>query len=275
MPLTDKYFANPAALPSMPEVAHRLLKSFDDEGMGMQELSSLISQDQGLSVKLLRLANSARYSPRHVIGTIQDAATMIGMGSLRDLALAACVAGAFPAVGGFDRLRFWRACLATAGHARTLAAACDLDPDMAYLAGLVLRTGELLMLMQDPDAIALAESRAHLPDSLLDHERQLLQCTHVEVTAELARRWHFPDEMVAALRAAEDPLAVKPFSRLGAVLRLASVMADAGLMGLPPLTTLLETQGELVEHLHLDLDWLGAHLAPFDALTSGVDQLVH
>ena len=60
MPLTDKYFANPVALPSMPEVAHRLLKSFDDEGMGMQELSSLISQDQGLSVKLLRLANSAR-----------------------------------------------------------------------------------------------------------------------------------------------------------------------------------------------------------------------
>jgi hypothetical protein len=35
MPLTDKYFSNAAALPSMPEVAHRLLRSFDDDGMGM------------------------------------------------------------------------------------------------------------------------------------------------------------------------------------------------------------------------------------------------
>ena len=275
MPMTDKYFANPTALPSMPEVAHRLLRSFDDENLGMQELADLIARDQGLSVKLLRLANSARYSPRHAIATIKDAAMVIGLGSLRDLALAACVAGAFPAVSGFDRLRFWRQCLATAGHARLLAQASEVDPDTAYLAGLVMRTGELLMLMADPEAIALAESRARMPDSLLDHERELLHCTHLEVTAELAWRWHFPAEMVAALRAAEDPLAAKPFSRLGAVLRLASVMAEAGEGGLPPLTTLLETQGPLVEHLHLDLDWLGQRLAPHDSLTSGVEQLMH
>ena len=200
---------------------------------------------------------------------------VIGLASLRDMAMAACMAGAFPAVAGFDRLRFWRQCLAAAGHARVLAQACDVDPDTAYLAGLVMRTGELLMLMQEPAAVAQAEADAHLPDSLLDHERRLMQCSHLEVTAELARRWHFPDAMVTALRAADDPLAFKPFSRLGAVLRLASVMADAGDMGLPPLATMLETQPQLVEHLHLDLAWLGEHLAPFDTLVSGVDQLLH
>lgn len=275
MPLLDKYFANPAALPSMPEVAHRLLHSFDDEGMGMQELSDLIARDQGLSVKVLRLANSARYSPSHAIATIKDAAMTIGMVGLRDLALAACVASAFPSVGGFDRLRFWRQCLATAGHARMLAGACDLEPDMAYLAGLVMRTGELLMLMQDPEIVAMAEARSRAPDSLLDQERLLLQCTHVQVTAELARRWQFPAELVTALRASDDPLAARPFSRLGGVLRLASVMAEAGDMGLPPLTTLLDVQGELVRRLGLDLDWLGTHMSPYEALTDSVEQLMH
>ncbi|MBN8489682.1 MAG: HDOD domain-containing protein [Burkholderiales bacterium] len=275
MPMSDKYFANPAALPSMPEVAHRLLQSFEREDLGMQQLADLIAQDQGLSVKLLRLANSARYSPRHAIATLKDAAMVIGLGSLRDMALAACVAGAFPKVEGFDRLKFWRQCLATAGHARLLAPSSDVDPDTAYLAGLVMRTGELLMLMSDPEAVALAESRALTPDSLLDHERQLMHCTHLEVTAELARRWRFPDTLVHGLRAAEDPLAVKPFSRLGAVLRLASVMAEAGESGLPPLTTAVETQGALIEHLHLDLEWLGHRMAPHDTLTNGVEQLLH
>jgi HD-like signal output (HDOD) protein len=275
MPLTDKYFANPAALPTMPEVAHKLLHLFDDDNASFDDLAALVAQDQGLSVKLLRMANSARYSPRHAIASIQDAAATIGMTAMRDLTLAACVAGAFPKINGFDRLRFWRQCLATAGHARTLAQACDLDPDAAYLAGLVMRTGELLMLMTEPEAVAQAESLAHLPDSLLDSERSVLHCTHLEVTAELARRWRFPEHIATAIGAADDPLASKPFSRLGAVLRLASVMSDAGDLGLPALTTLLETQPDLVTHLHLDLDWLGQHMMPFDVLTSGVDQLVH
>jgi HD-like signal output (HDOD) protein len=261
----------------MPEVAHRLLKSFDREDLGMQELADLIGRDQGLSAKLLRLANSARYSPRHTIASLQDAATSIGLNSLRDLALAACVAGAFPTTQAFDRMRFWRKCLATAGHARVLAQGSDLDPDSAYLAGLLMRTGELLMLMQDPEAIAEAEEAAHLPDSLLDHEMRLLQCTHLDVSAELARRWKFPDELVRALSAAADPMASKPFCPLGGVLRLASVLADAGDMGLDPMATLQEFQPELVHHMHFDLnaDWLASHLASYESLTSGVDQLLH
>jgi len=277
MTAADKYFANPTALPSMPEVATQLLRSFQRDDVGLSELSAIIAKDQGLSVKLLRLANSARYSPSHRVASIQDAAMMIGLSSLRDLALAASFSSAFPQTAGFDRLRFWRQCLASAGHARMLAQACDVNPDTAYLAGLVARTGELLMVMQEPEAVAQAEAQAHLPDSLLDHERLVMHCTHLEVTAELARRWHFPQELVAGLEAAADPLAAVPFSKLGAVLRLASVMSEAGEMGLAPLSTLMEIQPELMHHMHLDMDmdWLAAHMQPYDVLTAGIDALVH
>ena len=275
MPEIQRFFANTAALPSMPEVAHKLLRTFNNDSLAMGDLAELIAQDQGLSVKLLRLANSARYSPRQAIATLKDAAHCIGLQALRDLALAACVAGSFPATQGFDRLRFWRQCLATAGHARLLSQALNLDPDTAYLAGMLLRTGELLMLMTEPEAIALAESRAKLPDSLMDHEMAVMQCNHAEVTAELARRWRFPAMLVDGLRAAADPLAARPFSKLGAALRLASVLADAGEQGLPPVATLMETQADLVGHLHLDLDWLAQHLQTHAVLCAGVDQMLH
>jgi len=273
--IVDRFFANPASLPSMPEIAHRLLKACDREDVDLGTLSHLVGQDQGLSVKLLRLANSARFSPRHEIATLQDAAATVGMTQLRDMSLAACVAGAFPAVTGFDRLRFWRQCMACAGHARTLAQACDVDEDRAYLAGLVLRTGELLMLMVDPEHTLQAEADAHLPDSLMDHEKRLMDVTHADVSAELAKRWRFPETLTSALAAAADPMAVRPFSRLGAVLRLAQVLSEAGDRGVDPMVLMLETQRPLVDHLHLDLDWLAAHLTSWDQLTAGVDQLLH
>lgn len=277
MPLRDKYFANPAALPSMPEVAMRLLRSFENDNMSAQGLADLIAQDQSLSVKLLRVANSAHYSPSHRVATIKDAVITIGMDHLRDLALAASLVGTFPTSPGFDRLRFWRQCLATAAHARVLAQACDVDPDVAYLSGLVMRTGELLMLMNDPQEIAEAEARATQPDSLIEQEEAILHCNHLEVTAELARRWHFPIEIVTGLSAAVDPMAAHPFSRLGAVLRLASIMSDAGERGLAPLATLLELQPELMHHMHLDLDqeWLIAHMVNHDTLNQAVDALLH
>ena len=57
--------------------------------------------------------------------------------------------------------------------------------------------------------------------------------------------------------------------------RIASLLADAGDSGLPALATLVETQGERVAHLHLDLDWLGQHLLPYELLCSAVDPTLH
>lgn len=277
MHAAEKFFRNPAALPSMPEVATQLLRSFQREDVGLQEVVTLVGKDQGLSMKLLRLANSARYSPSHTVSSLHDAAMMIGMTSLRDLALAASFSGAFPRVPDFDRLRFWRLCLAAGGHARLLATPCGLDPDTAYLAGLMARTGELLMLLEEPEALARAEVDAQAPGRLLEEERRVLQCTHLEVTAGLARRWHFPEALVTALEAAADPLHAVPFSPLGAVLRIAGVMSEAGEMHLPPLETAMDLHPELMRLLHLDqhLPWLSARLQPHELLVAGVDDLVH
>jgi len=271
----NRFFENASTLPSMPEVAHQLLLSFENDNIDLQSLADLIGQDQGLTAKLLRLANSARYNPGRPIGNIKDAAATLGLTSLRDLSLAACVAGAFPLVPGFDRLRFWRQCLATAGHARMMASVCDIDADTAYLGGLMMRTGQLLMLMTEPDTMARIDGLATDGDSRLQHEEALLECTHLEVSAELARRWNFPPDLVVALWAADNPLQAQPFSRLAGVLRLAAVMGDAGDRGLPEIGTLLDTQPELVAAMHIDLGWLGIHMMPWDMLTNGADLLLH
>lgn len=272
--MLKRFFANPAALPTMPELATRLLKSLERDDLSMLALANLIGRDPSLAAKLLRLANSAHYSRQRTISTLRDAVNLLGTRTVRDLALAACMAGLFVERGGFDRVRFWRHALASAGHSRVLAGLTGLDADEAYLAGLVARTGRILMLIAEPELVARTEALAQESDSLIGHERALLGCSHLQVSAELARRWNFPLAVCAAIDAAADPLAAQPFVPLGAVLRMASVLADAGERELPELETLLDKQPLLVQQFGLDAQRLERELLPFEALALAADQLM-
>jgi HD-like signal output (HDOD) protein len=274
MNASDRYLHNSDALPVMPELAMRLMRTLEREDTSMIEVAELIEHDPSLSVKVLRVANSAGVGAQREVANLRDAASLLGMRRLRDLSLAACVSNLFPKDGKFDRARFWRHGMATAGHAKVLAGLCDIDPDTAYIAGLVMRIGRVLMLMVEPEIVARCDELNDSPDCLIGHEIEWLGCSHLEVSAALAKRWNFPKEIVDALVAARDPLSAVPFSKLGAVLRLASTLADAGDLQLAELDTLISMQSEVMARLDLSADQVAQHLLPWETLTLGVDQLL-
>lgn len=120
MAAIDRFFASAHSLPALPEVALKLFDTFGREQTTLGEVADLISKDTALSMRVLRMANSARYGMRRQVGHLQDAAALLGLDALRGLALTACLADAFPRPAGFDRRRFWAQNLATAGYARVL-----------------------------------------------------------------------------------------------------------------------------------------------------------
>jgi HD-like signal output (HDOD) protein len=256
----QRFFPDHIVLPVFPEVASRLLRTFGDERVGLESLADMIGKDAALSAKVLRLANSARYSPGHNITRLRDAAAALGVNTLRNLALAACMAETFPSIKGLDARAFWRHGAACAHYATLLARVIDLDAETAYVAGLMLRTGELIMLGIDAPGVVDVEAHAHEPGSRFDWEQQRWHCAHTDVTAELSRRWKFPDELTRAFSTCAEPLQARPFSALGAVLRCAEVMADALTEGVDPVAALNAGAPEVVAHLHLDLPWLQTKL---------------
>lgn len=271
---TDPYVQQASAMPAMPEVAAKLLNSFDRDDLSLGELTQLIVRDQALSAKVLRLANSARYSPSREVASLGDAAACLGLRTLRDLTLSASMTGAFPKLPGFDRLAFWKANLSTGVYAQTLAKALDADPDVAYLGGMMLRTGQVLMAMVNLHLMEDVAAHAKELDSRIGFESAIAGRTHPEVTAELARHWKFPDVLVLAFGAASDPMEAKPFSRLGAVLRLASVVTEARDRGENAVAALRTAQGKLVEHLQLDLEWVTCHLPDHALASSGAESML-
>lgn len=265
-----------SSLPAMPEVAVRLLDTLQRDDVTLGHLAEIIACDQALAVKVLRLANSARYSAGRGVGTLQDAAATLGMRSLRDLTLSACLVGVFPEPDGFDRVAFWQGSMATAAYARCWAGPLQQDDDVAWLCGLVLRTGQLLMMQFDPQRAVLAQRITALEvDATMGYERSMMGCSHPDVTAALARHWRFPAALVAALAASADPMEYRPFNRMGAVLRLASVTTDARRLDKPLQGVLPQVQAPLLAHLQLDLVSLDAQLPSWAQVTAGAEDLLH
>jgi HD-like signal output (HDOD) protein len=95
----NEFFKN-LTLPMMPEVAHDLIRSLNEEDVPLTHLREAIGRDPALAVQLLRLANSAHYGNRHKVGTIEEAIARVGVNQVRALALAAFFNDAFPVAPG-------------------------------------------------------------------------------------------------------------------------------------------------------------------------------
>ena len=120
MSAVSRFFPYNLVLPNMPGVAAQLMRSFNDDNMTLNGLADLIGKDPALSAKVLRLANSARYSPLRSVSSLREATASLGMTMLRNLTMATCLSGSFPTIVGLDRARFWRHGIATAHYYRKI-----------------------------------------------------------------------------------------------------------------------------------------------------------
>jgi HD-like signal output (HDOD) protein len=248
----DTFFAS-IRLPSMNEVAHELIKSLNRESVSIQDIRNIIAKDAALSAKLLQLANSAQFGLPRGVSTLDDAISMVGLSRVRSLSLGACMAGAFPIVPGLDRKAFWQSSMDCAGYAQWLAGRLEIDEQMAWLTGMMLRLGELLIAQAEPKTLQAIEKLPLRPGERWQRERALVGFSEGQITAELARRWNFPMQIVQGLQRSAEPLLEQAFSRLGAVLHLACLLAESQQAGAEAVEAL---PVEVIDSLKIDVHWM-------------------
>lgn len=223
-------FFKTVALPVMPEVGLALIATLDDDDAPASKIQGLIAQDPVLTAKLLALANSAAFGLPRKVASLDTAMSLVGLSKLRTLALSACLHNAFSVPEGIDSTTFWRYSLDCAGYAQWLCGGLDdnldVDHQKAWLAGLMLRLGELIIGQAVPEVMAQIEARPSQPGERWEREKALAGFDEGEVTAALAHRWNFPSDVVHALLFASNPLVEKPLTPLAGVLHLAGRLAD-------------------------------------------------
>lgn len=246
----------PGKLPTVPQVAQRVIASLGSEDVSAAEIAELIAADPVLSAKLLRLANSSYFQMARSIETVEDAIRVLGLGMVRNLVLATGMVRAFSHTPGMDLHQFWKHNLFTACAARWLAGHCDVNSDLAFTLGLMHGIGQLHMHLATPAAMVALDQQVHV----LAHGRAALEKAslgfhYCEVSAALARLWNFPPSLAEALGQIPQPLAAAEFSAAAALVHLGAWHTSNCMLATPDAENAASYPQEVGQRLGLDPAW--------------------
>lgn len=256
-------FLRSVKLPAMPEVAYALIRTLKNENADVPLVRGIIAQDPALTATLVRMANSAIFGLSRSVNTLDSAISVVGMSHIRARALSICMSNAFPLPPTLNRLEFWRNCMVGAGFAKWLAASIQRDEQQAWLTAMMLRLGELIIGQHKVALISRIEQLPCAPGERWARERDLTGFDEGQIMAAIARHWDFPDAMVDAFEVSSQPLSGAKFSPLGAVVHLASLLADQDIYT-PDLLQILPPA--VVQRLQLNLVQLQASVPDPEAL---------
>jgi putative nucleotidyltransferase with HDIG domain len=216
-------------LPALPAVVMDLLSSIDQEDIDVSVLAKKLAQDQVLTAKTLRVANSSVYGTKSKVTTIQQALSLLGIARVRNIVMAAAVSASFSenVCAGFDLNAFRRHSIAAAVCARVLARHLHLNQDFAFTAGLLHDIGRLVLVTRFAQHYeSVIAYRAMHDCYLLDAERSVLGLDHMIVGEALAQHWHFSETIQYAIVGHHEPDAIGSGS-LAALIHIANAIVHA------------------------------------------------
>jgi HD-like signal output (HDOD) protein len=251
-------------LPVMPEVALALIRTLDNPEADIPMVRGVIEKDPALTTSLLRMANSAMFGLSRSVTSLESAISVVGMAHIRARALSICIANAFVLPPELNRLEFWRDCMVCAGYAKWLAGHTKQDEAQAWLTGMMVRLGEVVIAQRSPHLLAHIEQLPRAPGERWARERHAIGFDEGQITAELAHRWDFPDGVSQALAQCSQPLGTPVFVKLAGVLHLAALLSDQAANGTLDLDGLPAT---VLAALQLSTDKLQPTLPPADAFS--------
>lgn len=196
-------------LPALPTIAVEVASLIDNPNTSVSKLTQVISADQVLTAKVLKIANSPFYGFQRKISTLDFAIMVLGFDSLKEILISVSLISSFKKKQDkyFNSKEFWEHSLATGIAARTLARQLGYRiSGESFVAGLIHDIGILVThqyfyddYKQIVDAVTDGQS------SFQDMEQSVLFATHGDIGAWLAERWNLPEQLIEAIKYHHKP----------------------------------------------------------------------
>lgn len=191
-------------LPPMPVVAQKLVNIMNNSQLNVERIADCISEDPGLSARIVSAANKAFFSGQREVYSVLDASVRMGLNRVQVITTSILIGLRFnPAdCDEFDVERYWRKALSMAFCASKMAKYIEFEApaESAYLCGLLHNLGLLISTYLFPKEMGLVFKRNKDGDgSLAEIQRELLGFSSAEVGAEVAVRWQLPKPVIEAV----------------------------------------------------------------------------
>jgi len=231
-------------LPPFPAVATRLLHVLSREDVNISEIAKIVGAEPVFATRVLQMANSPLFAIRQEVRGIAQAINLLGLSRVRAITVTRAMGDFVAPAINIKALRVcWQNSLAGAILAEKLARACRMDPDFAYVAGLVRDIGRLGLLIKYPReyenlVVVSGENQFDLTET----ERELFDVDHCQAGAWVIKKMPLPQELAEVVAFHHlTPQASDPF-RMVDLIRIADRMADAlGFVVLAPVEPLVFT----------------------------------
>ncbi len=193
------------SLPSLPTLYTQLMEEMQSENASLKKVGEIVSQDIGMTAKVLHLVNSAFFGlPREVTNPTL-AINLLGLDILMSLVLSVHVFSAYDTehLPRFSLERFWAHCLGTAVTAKKIAKTFSEkvgNPDDAFVAGMLHDAGKLILMANHPSVYSMVQEYAvEKKKSINESEKIAFTAGHQEVGAYLLALWGLPDPVIEAV----------------------------------------------------------------------------
>ncbi len=198
-------------LPTIPVVLSQIMHMTASSNSSVKDLIRVLNQDQSLTARILRVANSAYYGLREKATTIERAVVILGFDMVRSLAVGASFIHYFSPKNqyeNFDLNAFWAHTTAVGVFAESIALEMpSLDASDAFTAGILHDIGKLVMLIYFEEEFSrvlrrIAEERL----DFFEAEISELGLSHAGVAGILLRHWNIPEVLAEAIEHHHQPL---------------------------------------------------------------------
>lgn len=216
-------------LPALPHVVTRVIELTEDPDASAQDINAVLQQDQGMTARVLRMANSAFYGFPRRIATVTDATILLGFKTLRSILMAAAVNDLMNKnLDGYalENGNLWKHSQFVAYAARLLAKKAGYTRlDLAYTAGLLHDIGKIILdsyLKESYQEVIQKVNDEQV--SFLEVENEVFGFNHAQIGARIAKKWNLPDELVESIAFHHKPEEAQLNRKLAALIHLADIV---------------------------------------------------
>ena len=217
-------------LPSMPQIVLKAQEILSNPDSSLKALASVIATDQAISVRALKLANSAYYGLAGKVTSIGHASVLLGAKTLGEIIMMAGTSGVMGNTlrgYGLESEDVWRHSLAVAIASRFIAerAGSDMSND-AFMAGRIHDSGKIMLdqhMYERREAFKdFMEKKGQQP--VYKAEQHMLGFDHSEIGAEVCESWGIPASLTEAIRYHHHPSRA-PRNQLAYIVQVADTLA--------------------------------------------------
>ena len=199
------------SLPPLPKTVKEIEEAYKDPNVDAKTVANILEHDPLVVADLLKILNSPASGIRNEVKNVEQAVSLIGIKAVKDLVVSLSIKGIFKinlspygvSSNDFARISYFQNFLAQ----YLIRELTPIKVDTIRLQALLQELGKIVIaqeiILEGEEDIFRAEIEAGW--SIREIEKNYLDTTTAEVTAEMLRYWGFEQHFIDTIKASDMP----------------------------------------------------------------------